>query len=897
MNIMKRGLPFLLIFVMLLSGMSFAVSEPISFEDVSSDSWYYEGVTTMAEYGIITGYPDGKFLPSKEVTREEFAVMMVRALKLGKSGSDSSFEDIEDDYWAVPYIESAKLYLTGYKTNTGISFKPKFDTVREDMAVALVKALGYSTSNANLSLLNKFKDRDQISENLKPYVAIAFEKKLINGALKDDGLYFNPKQSLTRAEAAVLLLAVIKEEKITFDEEKVVIEDNEYKATKLRVEVEDDVAYLKWNEINHDDFEGYKLVVTRYDSTPSYPDNGALRFFDDEDVTRYQIKPGQKVSGSDFVKIEDGEKYYAAITTLYKDGKKTSNVVNFELDEEAVPSYIRPSLRIENDGDQAKLYWTQVKHPNFKYYKVVVSAKDSTPSYPDNGYMYAISNYKNNSSKIKIGSKGNNSDFSKIIEGEKYYVSISAVYTDKTFTSNVVSLQLTDETDEDYVTPTLSLNDQGDSVLLDWNKIDHDDFKGYKVVVSKTDDSPVYPANGYMKYITDKDKTAFEIKVGDKAYNADFVKIEKGQWYYAAISALYDDGTVVSNTVKFKIDEEVSDDYITPNLVLRSSGDTVELDWNKIDHPDFEGYKVVVSEENDAPQYPEDGYMKYITNKDETNFYIDKGDKAYNADFNGIEYGEEYSASITVIYKGGKTFSNTVKFELEEEEKNYIEPVLSLDMDDDMAKLSWTRIDHEDFEGYKVVVSSDNDAPSYPNDGYMAYITDNNQADYEISVGDKAYNADFREIEENQKYFVSISVIYKDNTVTGNVEDFNFEVEIEEEEEVIEEEEALITPVVEISTQVEAGVEFEWTTIDHASFQGYKLVVSKDNASPSYPADGYMAYITDKDANSYVVELGDAPQNGDFQTIEENVTYNVSITAIYGDDSVTSLPVSFTLGE
>ncbi len=176
MNIMKKGVPVLIILVMLLSGMSFAVIEPTSFEDVSSDSWYYEGVTTMAEYGIITGYPDGKFLPGNRVTREEFAVMMVRALKLGKSGSDSSFEDIADDYWATPYIESAKLYLTGYKTNTGISFKPKYDAVREDMAVSLVKALGYNTSNANLNLLNKFEDKNQISENLKPYVAIAFEK-------------------------------------------------------------------------------------------------------------------------------------------------------------------------------------------------------------------------------------------------------------------------------------------------------------------------------------------------------------------------------------------------------------------------------------------------------------------------------------------------------------------------------------------------------------------------------------------------------------------------------------------------------------------------------------------------------------------------------------------------
>ncbi len=706
-------------------------------------------------------------------------------------------------------------------------------------------------------------------------------------------MYFNPKKTLTRAEAAVLLLAVIKEEKITFDEEKVVIEDTEYKATKLSVEVDGDVAYLKWNKIKNDDFESYKVVVTKNDSTPSYPENGVLKSFDDDDVTRFQIKSGQKVSGSDFKKIEAGESYYATITTVYKDGKKTSNIVNFKLQNETVPTFIRPSLRIEKDGDEAKLYWTQVAHPNFKYYKVVVSEKDATPKYPDNGYMYAISNYKNNSVEIEIGDKGNHSDFNKIIGKEKYYVSISAVYDDRTLTSNVVEMTLIDD-ELDYIKPTLSVSNHGDAIQLDWNKIDHDDFNGYKVVVSKKDDSPVYPDNGYMKYITDKDSTAFEIKVGDKAYNADFVKIEKGQWYYAAISVLYDDETIVSNTVKFKIDEEVSDDYITPNLVMRSSGNSVELDWNKIDHPDFEGYKVVVSKENKTPQYPADGYMKYITNKDETTIEINVGDKAYNSDFNGIEFNENYYAAITVLYKGGKTYSNTVKFELKEEEKNYIKPVLSLSKDGELVKLNWTRIDHSDFEGYKVVVSSSNEHPAYPADGYMAYITDKNQSNFEISLGDKAYNSDFREVEADETYFVTITAVYKDAKITSNVENFIFVVEPEEEQEV---DIPLVKPVVELTEQSGDSVKVEWTQIDHEAFQGYKVVVSKDNTSPSYPNDGYMAYITDKTDTDYIIELGDAPQTGDFETIEENVTYYLSITAIYAENSVTSTPVTFKLNE
>ena len=783
MKILNKTISFLIVLMLLFSGMSFAITEQLAFDDVARNSWYYEGVMTMAEYGVITGYPDGTFKPQEEVSREEFAVMMVRALQLGKNGSDSSFEDVDNDYWAVPYIEAAKKYLTGYKTNTGISFKPKYNAVREDMAVALVKALNYNVDNAKLNLLNKFKDKKLVSENLKPYVAVAYEKRLIKGSQESDGLYFNPTKTLTRAEAAVLLLSVIREEKITFDEEKVVIEDADYVPSKLSIEVEEDIAYLKWNKIKNKAFKGYKVVVSKFDSTPNYPDNGYVRYITNADVTSYQLKVGQKANGSDFNRIESGERYYVTITTLFNDGKKTSNIVSFILEEQASQSYIRPQLKIEHDGDEAKLYWTKISHPNFKYYKVVVSEKDKAPKYPDNGYMYAFSNSSKNYAEIEIGDKGNHSDFTKISSGKSYYVSISAVYEDRVMTSNVVSMILTEE--DDYITPTLLMTSKGDRILLDWNKVDHSKFKGYKVVVSKEDDSPLYPDNGYMKYITNKDKTAFEVKVGDKAYNADFIKVEKDHWYYAAISVLYDDKTTVTNTVKFKIDQEVSNDYITPNLVVRDHGDSVELDWNRIDHAEFKGYKIVVSEDEEAPKYPDDGYMKYIVDKDITSFDIKEGMEAYNSDFNGISYNEEYYASITVLYKNGKTYSNTVAFELEEEDKNYIEPSLDLVVDEEnsIAKLSWTRIDHSEFEGYKVVVSKSESTPEYPENGYVTYITDKNQSKFELTIGTKSYNSDFYKIEAGQKYYVAITAVYKDGKVTGNVENFELTVEAEERED------------------------------------------------------------------------------------------------------------------
>lgn len=581
MKLFRNSISLMLLVTLLLMGISFSESNGTIFDDVATDSWYYEGVTTMAEYGIITGYPDGSFRPMNRVSREEFAVMMVRALKLGKSGSDSSFEDIKGDYWAVPFIEAAKLYLTGYKTSSGVAFKPKADAVREDMAVALVKALEYRVSSADLSVLKDFKDEILISENLRPYVALAYEKGLINGATEDDGLYFHPTKTLTRAEAAVLLLAVIREEKIAFDDsqEKIVFDDNDYKATKLKVEVKGDTAFLKWDKIKHKDFESYKLVVSRYDSTPSYPTNGALRSFDEREVTRFQVRKGQEVAESDFVKIEPGVQYYVAITTVYTEGKRTSNAISFKIENSPEPEYIRPSLNIENKGNEAELKWTRVKHPNFKYYKVVVSQNDKTPEYPENGYMFVISNPDEKDIDIHLGDEASESDFGKIVANQLYYISITAVYEDKKITSNVVEMLLTgdedevddidedddfdadddfdddDYDDESYVKPILNIEIQDSRVKLNWTRVNHSDFEGYKVVVSKNNTSPSYPVDGYMKYITDKESNSYVIELGDAPNNGDFDRIEKNVTYHVSITVIYDDKRVTSLPVTFTIRE------------------------------------------------------------------------------------------------------------------------------------------------------------------------------------------------------------------------------------------------------------------------------------------------------------------------------------------------------
>lgn len=51
----------------------------ISFNDISELNWSYNAVMKIAQYGVIKGYEDGSFKPKKEISREEIAVILMRA--------------------------------------------------------------------------------------------------------------------------------------------------------------------------------------------------------------------------------------------------------------------------------------------------------------------------------------------------------------------------------------------------------------------------------------------------------------------------------------------------------------------------------------------------------------------------------------------------------------------------------------------------------------------------------------------------------------------------------------------------------------------------------------------------------------------------------------------------
>ena len=113
------------------------------------DAKVVKAVERLAAFGIIDGMDDGKYHPELEVTREQFAKVLVEALGLGSAAEaalgGTQFADVEAGRWSAGYVNVAvgQGILKGYPDGT---FKPANKVTYAEAVTMLVRALGYQDS-------------------------------------------------------------------------------------------------------------------------------------------------------------------------------------------------------------------------------------------------------------------------------------------------------------------------------------------------------------------------------------------------------------------------------------------------------------------------------------------------------------------------------------------------------------------------------------------------------------------------------------------------------------------------------------------------------------------------------------------------------------------------------
>ncbi|MBQ2967933.1 MAG: S-layer homology domain-containing protein [Clostridia bacterium] len=173
----------------------------IIFEDVFTETdWASASVNALYEAGIVNGVNDGVFQPNGQVTREQFAKMIMAMLGDGEQMTDSGFSDVKSNEWYAPYVAMAKdsgIVNGVSKTAFGVG-QP---ITREQMATMIYRAgqlLGYQTNGTP----KIFTDGNTISDYAKDAVDALTAGGVINGM--SDGS-FAPHSTATRAEAACMI--------------------------------------------------------------------------------------------------------------------------------------------------------------------------------------------------------------------------------------------------------------------------------------------------------------------------------------------------------------------------------------------------------------------------------------------------------------------------------------------------------------------------------------------------------------------------------------------------------------------------------------------------------------------------------------------------------------------
>ncbi|WP_139990898.1 S-layer homology domain-containing protein [Paenibacillus paridis] len=171
----------------------------VSFSDIAAH-WAQASIKQAVSAGIVSGYPDGTFKPGRTVTRAEFAVMLMNALKLQLNGAELTFSDsAKIGSWAQKSVAQAVSagIINGYEDG---SFRPNAEITRAEMTVMIAKALNLADGAAASS---GFADDKDIPDWAKGTVAALKKLGIIEGKSANQ---FAPGDKMTRAEAVTVLL-------------------------------------------------------------------------------------------------------------------------------------------------------------------------------------------------------------------------------------------------------------------------------------------------------------------------------------------------------------------------------------------------------------------------------------------------------------------------------------------------------------------------------------------------------------------------------------------------------------------------------------------------------------------------------------------------------------------
>lgn len=176
----KRKRWLVVLWMVIVLAVSCVPASAVHFKDMSAAHWAYASIEWAAEQGIVGGYEDGTFQPSRMVSEAEFLVMYMHYFFNINSVPAG---DMQGEHWASSY------YATAVDLHIPVQGGVYKDRAirRGTVARTITKALGYDY-------------------NEKQAVEWLLKKEIVAGRISGSATYasYAPDESLTRAEAAQL---------------------------------------------------------------------------------------------------------------------------------------------------------------------------------------------------------------------------------------------------------------------------------------------------------------------------------------------------------------------------------------------------------------------------------------------------------------------------------------------------------------------------------------------------------------------------------------------------------------------------------------------------------------------------------------------------------------------
>ena len=148
-----------------------------AFDDIQSFDWAKEAILSLNEKGIMTGTENKKFRPSDNLTREQAVKIICIVKGYEINGEDTEFDDVIKGGWYAPYVKTA--VENGIVNGIGENiFGVGKSVSRQDFAVMMYRALA---DNAGDDAVLRFSDSEEIADYAQAAVKHFVSGGIISG--------------------------------------------------------------------------------------------------------------------------------------------------------------------------------------------------------------------------------------------------------------------------------------------------------------------------------------------------------------------------------------------------------------------------------------------------------------------------------------------------------------------------------------------------------------------------------------------------------------------------------------------------------------------------------------------------------------------------------------------